>query len=564
MIAYICKYAPAEIFSSFGEKTVLLEPDAANFNRADALMHPNICSYIKAVLEDFDPEKYKGMIFTTCCDSSRRLYDTLKKLYPDKFFYCLSLPRKLNDHSLLFYANQINEMIKAYSDFSGKEFSKEKLAEICMSRDAGKDSPSDASSINIALAGARCTSKIREMTENAGGKIILDLTCNGIKRIFPADAGDPVMRYAYALLNQLPCLRMAETTGRGRLIEQFENDLDGIIYHTVKFCDIYSFEYAGLKLTKDIPILKLETDSTSQGTGQILTRLEAFMESLRTKKGISPVSSGPAENTKGENEMYIAGIDSGSTSTNAVIINGKKEILSSTVIRTGAKSINSAERALNDALQKAGIRREDLSKIVSTGYGRVSIPFADEDITEISCHAKGAHFLNPDVRTILDIGGQDSKAIRLDEAGSVTDFVMNDKCAAGTGRFLEMMARSLEVSIEELGPLSLKAKNAAEISSMCSVFAESEVISLIAQNRDPESIALGIHHAIAGKAVSLLQRINPAPVYMMTGGVAKNSGLVKVLEEKLGSPVFIYKEPEIIGALGAAIYALESMHAGTY
>ena len=212
---------------------------------------------------------------------------------------------------------------------------------------------------------------------------------------------------------------------------------------------------------------------------------------------------------------------------------------------------------MKEILEKAGLQRSDLIKIVSTGYGRVSIPFADENVTEISCHGKGAHYLNPQIRTILDIGGQDSKAIHLNEKGDVTDFVMNDKCAAGTGRFLEMMARTLEVGIEDLGVLSLKSTENIEISSMCSVFAESEVISLIAQNKETSDIAHGIHMAIAAKAISLMRRVGLEPGYMMTGGVAKNPGVVKVLEEQLKAPIYISDEPEIVGALGAALYGLE-------
>lgn len=257
--------------------------------------------------------------------------------------------------------------------------------------------------------------------------------------------------------------------------------------------------------------------------------------------------------------MYVMGIDSGSTSTNAVIMNEKKEIIASCVVRTGAKSGESADKILAQVLDLAHLDASDLRLIVSTGYGRVSIPFADKNVTEISCHGKGAHFLNPAVRTILDIGGQDSKAIRLNEKGDVIDFVMNDKCAAGTGRFLEMMARTLEIGIDELGPVSLKFKENVEISSMCSVFAESEVISLIAQNKETADIAHGIHKAIAGKAISLMKRVGLEKSYMMTGGVAKNPGVVKVLEEQLGDSLYIYKEPEIVGAIGAALYGLESL-----
>lgn len=257
--------------------------------------------------------------------------------------------------------------------------------------------------------------------------------------------------------------------------------------------------------------------------------------------------------------MYVLGIDSGSTSTNAVIMNEKRDMIAFAVVRTGAKSGDSANRVLQEVLDKAGLEQKDLDLIVSTGYGRVSIPFADENVTEISCHGKGAHYFNPDVRTILDIGGQDSKAIQLNEKGEVTDFVMNDKCAAGTGRFLEMMARTLEIDITELGPISLEWTEDIDISSMCSVFAESEVISLIAQNKEKCDIAHGIHKAIAGKACSLLKRVGLNETFMMTGGVAKNPGVVRAVEDVLHTKLYLCEEPEIVGAAGAALFALERL-----
>ena len=257
--------------------------------------------------------------------------------------------------------------------------------------------------------------------------------------------------------------------------------------------------------------------------------------------------------------MYVMGIDSGSTSTNAVIMDGERKIVASAVVRTGAKSGESAQKILGEILGKAGLAREEIAWIVSTGYGRVSIDFADENVTEISCHGRGAHYFNPKVRTILDIGGQDSKAIHLSEAGEVTDFVMNDKCAAGTGRFLEMIARTLEIDVDELGPVALQSTEDIEITSMCSVFAESEVISLIANNKEKADIAWGVCRAIAGKAYSLMKRVGLEETFMMTGGVAKNPGVVRAVEEKIQSRLYICPEPEIVGAAGAALYALDKM-----
>ncbi len=582
MLAYFCKYVPEELLQAFGTELVCMEPHVTNFTQADALMHPNMCSFSKAVLEGFEKQDYEGMIFTSCCDSSRRLYDILCQQFPDKFFFCLDLPRKINDFAVTLYTKQLQKLIEAYAAFSGKTFSEQKLLEICKKR-AVEPKPANDSQINglhIALVGARPGSEIRQLITDHQAEITLDLTCTDIQRSYDLNSDQILPAYAYALLDQLPCMRMAAASNRQRILEAYEDRIDGIIYHTVKFCDIYAYEYTKLHETSSLPILKIETDATAQCGGQILTRLEAFLESLRAQKGESMLFKNKrqqSENCSVETQdtvsdtanaktadatdapVYVMGIDSGSTSTNAVILNGNREIVASAVIRTGAKSGESAQRILEEILQKADLQRSDLTKIVSTGYGRVSIPFADENVTEISCHGKGAHYLNPEIRTILDIGGQDSKAIHLNEKGDVTDFVMNDKCAAGTGRFLEMMARTLEVDISELGPLSLKSTENIEISSMCSVFAESEVISLIAQNKETSDIAHGIHMAIAAKAISLMRRVGLEPMFMMTGGVAKNPGVVKVLEEQLKAPLFISEEPEIVGALGAALYGLENI-----
>lgn len=608
MLAYMCKYAPIEIIQAFGSPVAMMEPQVTGFTQADTLMHPNMCSYVKAVLEEFERCAYEGMLFTTCCDSSRRLYDTLKRQHPEKFFFCVDLPRKINDFSVNLYVKQIRELIEAYGAFSGKTFDSEALTEMCGKefemqlrkkelQEAGL-LPPKKTDLRICLAGARPGAGIKRLIEELGAEIALDLTCTGITREFRIEGEDVLAGYARSLLSQIPCMRMCQVQPRRQKLEELEPQLDGIIYHTVKFCDMYSFEYADLREKTELPMVRIETDATSQCGGQVLTRVEAFLESLRKRKQRAAESVGERDGEEtcracyatGEEPaprldrsdleqdraarktgisveerkpvMYVMGIDSGSTSTNAVIINEKKKIIASTVLRTGAKSKESADRIFREVLEQAHLKREDVALTVSTGYGRVSIPFAEKNVTEISCHARGAHFLNPSVRTILDIGGQDSKAIRLDENGDVADFAMNDKCAAGTGRFLEMMARTLEIGIDELGPLSLQSKEQVEISSMCSVFAESEVISLIAQNKETADIARGIHRAIAGRAVSLIKRVGMEPEYMMTGGVAKNPGLVKALEELLGAPLSIYENPEIVGALGAALFGLESLQSG--
>lgn len=254
--------------------------------------------------------------------------------------------------------------------------------------------------------------------------------------------------------------------------------------------------------------------------------------------------------------MIVAGIDIGSITAETVILQDN-QMLSSSIVPTGANSRTAAERSLTAALKQASLRQEDLAAIITTGYGRASFPSATKMITEITCHARGAFFVYPETRTVIDIGGQDSKVIRLDKQGRNVDFQMNDKCAAGTGRFLEVMARALEVKLEDLGRLSRSAQRTIKISSMCTVFAESEVVSLIAENQPQEVIIRGLHDAIADRILGMIRRVGVEEKVTLTGGVAKNEGVVQALEERLEVRVFVPPEPQIIGALGAALLARE-------
>lgn len=589
MIGYTCRYVPVEIFESMGTDIKRVDPNVISYDRAEAVMHGNQCSYIKGVFEDVMSSDYEGIILTNCCDSTKRLYDTLVKQFPEKFIYILDLPRKNNEAAMKLYENSIIDMIHKYEEFSGKSFDENKLKEILLSKVSKKQYKKGR--INVGIMGARCNDGIINLIKDNGADIAFNICCTGDERVFDLkDDNDIMMEYVKNLFNKVPCMRMVDVKGRNEFISENEKNIDGIIYHTVKFCDIYSYEYADIKNKVKVPILKVETDYTKQCEGQIKTRVEAFVESLSVLKNDEAIececcadrnkniieSKKKYEEVKKDvqrernlkevkgkmnsrGKVYVLGIDSGSTSTNAVILNGDKEIVATEVVRTGAKSSESARKALSNVLKKAGLNREDLSLIVSTGYGRVSIDFADKNVTEISCHGKGAHYLNSDVRTIIDIGGQDSKAIRLNDKGEVIDFVMNDKCAAGTGRFLEMMARTLELDISQMGPESLKWKEDIKISSMCSVFAESEVISLIAENKEKADIIHALNNSIASRTNGLLGRVGKESRFMMSGGVAKNIGVIKVLEEKVGEEIFVPDDPEIVGAIGAALYGVESL-----
>ncbi len=253
--------------------------------------------------------------------------------------------------------------------------------------------------------------------------------------------------------------------------------------------------------------------------------------------------------------IYV-GLDIGSISSEALLLS-EEGILSYSIMATGPSPKRASRECLKEALSKGGIGEESVSRVVATGYGRISVPFKAKEMTEITCHARGSYFLFPRTRTVIDIGGQDSKVITLDDRGRVTDFVMNDKCAAGTGRFLEVMANALEVKLSEMGKRSLKTKKGVPITSMCTVFAESEVISLIAEGHGVEEILKGIHDSIAHRIFRMTRRLRVRGEITISGGVAKNEGIVEALKNLFGMEINLPDEPQIVGALGAALYAKE-------
>jgi len=252
--------------------------------------------------------------------------------------------------------------------------------------------------------------------------------------------------------------------------------------------------------------------------------------------------------------MITVGIDIGSITTKAAVM-ADGQIRGTKVIFTGYNAQQAGTKVYEELLKQLGIKKSDVSKVVSTGYGRNSVKFMDKAMTEIICHGAGAYYLNPRVRSVIDIGGQDSKAMVLDERGKVKNFAMNDKCAAGTGRFLEVMARALEVDLDGFGTLSLRAGDPSRISSLCTVFAESEVISLISKGEKRENIIAGIHDSIAARIAAMANRLRIAPLVVMTGGVAKNIGVVKALERKLGMAIEVSEYAQVNGAIGGAILA---------
>ena len=543
---YVCKYTPVELLKALGGECEILNDMPEGFDLAEQIAHPNICGFGKSVLEAVLAGNVKELVLVNCCDTIRSVYDILEDSGKLDFLYMVDMLHCDVSCSRERTVIQLKELAAAYGEYKGTTFNKEAFLKAFQ--------PSErCSEYHLAVVGARMGEQLFEMTEDSMPLPVVNETCvnnRSVGGVLPSEDlnfDSLMVWYAGELLHQLPCMRMMDHAGRKQLYQ--DPSLKGIIYHTVKFCDFYSFEYADIKNHTDLPILKIESDYTVQSSGQLSTRLEAFAESLNIQKETK------REKTMGKG--YYAGIDSGSTSTDVVILDKNRNITASVIMPTGAGAANGAERALEEALKQAGLEREDLDAVVTTGYGRTAISDGDKSITEITCHARGAHFLDPSVRTVVDIGGQDSKVIRLNEDGTVKNFVMNDKCAAGTGRFLEMMAKTMEMSLDELSKVGLSYQEDITISSMCTVFAESEVVSLIAQNKPTDDIVHGLNKAVTSKTASLVKRVGGEKAYMMTGGVAQNKGLVKTLEERLGTSLVISDKSQLCGALGAALFAAD-------
>ena len=255
--------------------------------------------------------------------------------------------------------------------------------------------------------------------------------------------------------------------------------------------------------------------------------------------------------------MYFAGVDIGSTMTKVVLIDTTDSILSAIKGPTGPEHRQLANEVMKRVLEQANLQLNDISYIVATGYGRVNVPFADDQITELSCHARGVSSIFPNVRTAIDIGGQDAKCMKIHD-GKLIDFVMNDKCAAGTGRFLEVTAATLGIRLEDMGDISLNSTKKIQLSNLCTIFAQQEVVALLSRGERVEDIIAGLHFALAGRVTSLARRLKIEPDVVLTGGVAKNIGMVKAMKESLGSELLVPEEPLLTGALGAAILAREN------
>ena len=260
--------------------------------------------------------------------------------------------------------------------------------------------------------------------------------------------------------------------------------------------------------------------------------------------------------------VYVAGIDVGSTQAKGVILDERGAVVAQALLDMETNMGSAAQVVFQRVLEEAKLSADDIAFTVATGYGRYRVTFGDLQVTEISCHARGAVAEFPGTRTVLDIGGQDTKAIRIGDAGEVNDFAMNDKCAAGTGRFLGAASFALELPLSELGPLALKSSRPVKITTTCTVFAESEIIGHLAKGHRPEDVLMGMHRSIATRCASLVRRVGIIPEVTFTGGVSRNVAMVVLLQEVLGTPLNVSAQGQFMGAIGAGLYALANARAG--
>jgi len=582
VIYYACSYVPLEIL--LASKLPFAKIDSVDYTE-DPLVHRNLCGYCKTTFESLKAMNDEDLfIAVDSCDAMRRINDLARDFSKARIIQ-LRLPWKRDDESKNFYRDQLANLLEVLSLVRGSSITPEELKEGIKRFNDLKDYlwqlhrenlkyNEIQKAIDFANSGKRYQPSLKyirkgvprlavvggiikdrkflKMIEDIGAELVLNETCGGM-RGFTGEAfsaSDPLYEIATRLIQRrVPCGRFVDIESGTSPLQKIllSQKPEGVIKLNQKFCDFFD-DYP---VPKEIPSISLEIDFPLSSLGQLSTRIGAFVEKLR--KGIAGAIS---RKSKGK---YFLGVDSGSTTTNLVVINDSEEILFWKIAPTGINGSVTAHKLLKEAQEEMNFTADDIAYCVATGYGRDIVDFANETVTEITCHAKGARTLFPHAQCIIDIGGQDSKVIRLDEKGSVVDFSMNDKCAAGTGRFLEVMSRVLEKDLDAMAAAAERARKKLSISSMCTVFAESEVVSLIGKGESINDISAGLFRSISKRIVAMYKRVKGQPPVVFTGGVARNSGIVKTLQEELGVKFFIPKIPDIVGAYGAAIIGKEKV-----
>lgn len=617
---YTCTYVPLEIIwaAGFIPKRLIGRTDICL--HTDPHLWRNVCPYVHSVLRSWREYKSEGfiqpdlqhspIIITNSCDAMRKLYDILK--LESENVHLLDVPRESTELAIRFFSNQIRSLysslvspgkknnksqiysaIRIYNQmrilmeeirsFVGKKIKYAEFFEL--KQKAYQSQPQialeelttylrnikDKNNENIqklnrpllpvVVTGSPIPGKdFISAIEEAGFTISINDSCLDFrwdvsKREASNLATDPFISLAQLYLNKVPCARMASRQQEiERLSKIVKETAEGIIHLRMPFCDLYGFDLVHfLKLLDKNRILHIDTDGSKQSLGQIKTRLQAFAEIILQKNRSLKKTS----QTMKKDEGYYCGIDIGSSTVDGVILSSSAKILAYGIENTGSHPGHTALNLYKKMLKEADISETNVSSITTTGYGRTVFPFSHESISEISCHAYGIRYLTPNVSLVIDIGGQDSKVIKIDKSGKVSDFHMNDKCAAGTGRFLEVMAQALEMDIEEMSKINPTKGKKVPISSVCTVFAESEVVSLLGQGYPTPDIVRGLYQAITNRIEGLVRSVGLAQPIAITGGGALNHALVASIEKQLGLLAFVPDQPQLVGAIGAAILALE-------
>ena len=569
MIYYTCSYLPLE---------VLMGSDIA-FQRlmtsSPTLSHElgcNLCGYAKTVYQKgMELDSNDCLLIVDSCDAMRRVGDLLDELSLANVFI-LRLPWKRDGEAVRFLAAEIQRLVY-FLESSGistdlregirrfnelvdfvqaneKRLAAEDLTDLYFQALNGMQATytskygATAGKSRLAITGGITDiGALDAAVEKAGGMIVANDTCLGGRPFSEKtqEKPDPLHAVAERLLKwRSPCARFSEGEFRSN------GEVDATVFVVPKFCDFYDF----VRPNDGKSVYRIELDYPINSQGQLSTRIGALMEK-NSVRSVSPSKEGM--------KMLFAGVDSGSTTTNGVLIDKEGRIIFSKTLKTGVRASNTAEALIAEMTEVASKEGKRIGKCVSTGYGRLLVSSASDRITEISCHARGVFALFPEARGIIDIGGQDSKVIRLSPDGNVDDFAMNDKCAAGTGRFLEVTASALELEIDEMALLARKRNKDVSISSVCTVFAESEVVSLIGMGERIENISSGLFRAIAKRVGAMYSRLGSPVPLVFTGGVARNSGVVDALKELFGTEIIVPEAPEIVGAFGAALIARDSV-----
>jgi predicted CoA-substrate-specific enzyme activase len=561
-----CSLIPREILEIAGLKPIEIrpseEPDLAG-GYACALCD-NICSWARHLIGRLAATDYSAIVVPASCDAMTKLHDALRVEGAAGRLFRLDVPRRDDAAGIRYLAGQYRQLLAALgvTDANFEEAMKRRAgAQIADSGTA--PAVETQSGVRVGIAGSVFPEGIFVRSlQSAGAQVHLLRRCGmPVPRPLPSDLfeADGVEHFCTRLathyLRAAVCPRMMGTAFADFLAVQVAGRrLAGLVVPVLKFCDGYHLAVERLKgeLPPGFPILLVEGDLTTGFGEQTVTRLEAFVETLRDAGPHGTRSPAGAVGSR-----MAVGVDVGSTQVKAVLMDANHRLACTFIRPTTARMTESSADAMAQLLRKAGIARGDVSVLGVTGYGRKSVA-SDAMATEISCHARGVNRFFPEPATVIDVGGQDSKVIVTDRQGRVVRFTMNDKCAAGTGRFIFAMVRALDLDFGGFSTLSLGAEAEVPVTSMCSVFAESEVISLSARGESTAGIARGINASIARRVAGMVRRIDGVPPFVLTGGVSQILGFVRELERELDAPVRVFEHALHAGAIGAALLALEN------